>query len=101
MSFMAGAGWESWGQMTNPRLGAIVGDQSGTAAPGAKTRIRNAGTAAAETTTNDAGRANPLPLLPPGQYVVRAKATGLQNFQHSGILLPVIQPGVAGASLRT
>lgn len=90
----------SWGQVTNARLGGVVTDATGAVVPHAKITIRNIGTALVETTTADAIGAYQFPLLPPGQYTLRAEATGFENFQQNGIVLTVSQPATLNIALK-
>lgn len=70
-------------------LSGTVKDPSGAALPGAQIVIRNLGTGVERSLTSDAAGQYVAPSLPPGDYSVRATATGFSAFTVQRLTLAV------------
>ncbi len=69
-----------WGQqVATATLEGTVADPNGAAIPGAEVTVRNTQTGFTRTTTSDASGIFRLPLLPPGEYEVIARATSFSE----------------------
>src|ERR1051325_6204889 len=79
----------AYGQSSSATLSGTVEDQNGAAVPGVTITIVNKGTMATrEAITKDAGYFT-VPLLPPGNYIVRARRDGFAPIDFSEIVLNV------------
>ncbi len=77
------------GQSTSATLSGAVADQNGAAIPGVTVTIVNKGTQATrEATTNDEGYFT-VPLLQPGNYIVRARRDGFAPVDFPDVVLNV------------
>jgi hypothetical protein len=79
----------AYGQSSTATLSGSVEDQNTAAIPGVTVTVVNKGTMATrETTTNESGYFT-VPLLPPGNYIVRARRDGFAPIDFSEIVLNV------------
>jgi hypothetical protein len=88
-------------QTVGGSIQGTVTDASGAATPGATVVVRNVGTGdTRELMTDEAGRYH-APLLPPGEYVIKASLKEFQSVERSGIRLTVGQDAVINLVLGT
>jgi outer membrane receptor protein involved in Fe transport len=77
----------------------VVSDATGAVLPGAIVVIRNVETGDAREVTTDAEGRYIVPVLPPGEYQVRATLQGFQTVERRGITLVVGQVAVVNVAL--
>jgi hypothetical protein len=76
-------------QETRATLSGVVRDTSGAVAPGVKVQATNVATGVATETTTEANGVYVIPYLLPGQYTVRAEATGFKTLVRKGVELRI------------
>ncbi|MGH9395029.1 MAG: carboxypeptidase regulatory-like domain-containing protein [Terriglobales bacterium] len=84
---------------TSGDISGLISDPSGAAIPGATVTLTNAGTGATNTTTTNAKGTYRFSLLPPGNYVVSAAATGFSP-QKAKVAVSVGQVQAANIALQ-
>src|SRR5262249_9229947 len=76
-----------------------IADASGAAMPGVTVAIRNTGTGDVRELTTDAAGRYHAPLLPPGEYELKASLLGFQTVERRGIGSAVGRDAVVNVSL--
>jgi hypothetical protein len=82
------------------QLSGLVTDPSGAAISGAAITVKNTGTGAIRTVSSDNSGRYQVPLLPVGEYEIRAKAPKFQEGVRTGVQLAVGQDATVDLSLR-
>src|SRR2546422_112332 len=86
-------------QTVGASLQGTITDPSGAVIPGARIEIRNAETGAISKMESDSSGRFRAPVLPPGEYEVRAASQGFQSVVRKGIHLAVGQDAVLDIEL--
>ncbi len=79
----------AWAQ--NASIVGTVKDPSGAVLPNVALSLTSADKGTVRTTTSDSGGNFEFTLLDPGEYILRAEATGFKKFEQHGIVLQVDQ----------
>ena len=96
------AGWVSPVAMAqaNASVNGVVKDPSGAAIPNAQVVLTNVNTAVARTTTTNNDGAYDFPSVVPGDYTMRASATGFASVSQPAITLEVSQTATLDFELK-
>jgi outer membrane receptor protein involved in Fe transport len=87
------------GQNVGGTIQGTITDASGAAVPGVTVVVRNASTGVTRELLTDEGGRYRAPVLPPGDYEIKASITGFQTVERRGVSLVVGQDAIVNLTL--
>src|SRR3954447_4721427 len=100
LACLCGLTFSLYGQVSTAELSGTVTDATGATVANVKVTATNAGTNIERSTNTDSTGRYIIPLLPPGDYVLTAEASGFRKSVQRGITLQVNQQASIDISLQ-